>query len=84
MTKINPFLTGLLCRRPNCGGGPLFHGYLKGLDRWEGCGADLFRAESGDGPVVFILLIIGAIGGPSWAIEDFTLSGMAMRHLVCQ
>jgi uncharacterized protein (DUF983 family) len=62
MTKINPFLTGLMCRCPNCGEGPLFDGYLKVRDRCEACGADLTKADSGDGPVVFILLIVGGIG----------------------
>jgi uncharacterized protein (DUF983 family) len=28
----------------------------------EACGLDLSAADSGDGPVVFILLIVGAIG----------------------
>jgi len=31
-------------------------------DRCEACGADLSKADSGDGPVVFILLIVGLIG----------------------
>lgn len=59
---VNPFLAGLLCRCPNCGEAPLFVGYLKVCDRCEACGEDLSQADSGDGPVVFILLIVGAIG----------------------
>ena len=62
MAAANPFLTGLMCRCPNCAEGPLFNGYLKVFDRCEACGADLSKADSGDGPVVFILLIVGAIG----------------------
>jgi uncharacterized protein (DUF983 family) len=62
MAAANPFLTGLMCRCPNCGEGPLFNGYLKVFDRCEACGADLSKADSGDGPVVFILLIVGTIG----------------------
>lgn len=60
--KVNPFLAGLRCRCPNCGEGFLFDGYLKVAARCEACGQDLSRADSGDGPVVFILLIVGAIG----------------------
>ena len=59
---VNPFLAGLRCRCPNCGEAPLFIGYLKVCDRCEACGEDLSQADSGDGPVVFILLIVGAIG----------------------
>src|SRR5665213_1386886 len=62
MAKVNPLLAGLQCRCPNCGEAPLFRGYLRVYDRCEGCGTDLSRADSGDGPVVFILLIVGAIG----------------------
>lgn len=58
----NPVLVGLRCRCPRCGEGPLFSGHLKVSDRCEACGADLSKADSGDGPVVFILLIVGLIG----------------------
>lgn len=62
MTKVNPWLAGLRCRCPNCGQAPLFDGYLRVRQRCDGCGEDLSTADSGDGPVVFILLIVGAIG----------------------
>ena len=62
MTPTNPILAGLLCRCPVCGKGPLFQGFLKVRTTCSACSADLSKAESGDGPVVFILLIVGAIG----------------------
>ncbi|MGC1303887.1 MAG: DUF983 domain-containing protein [Caulobacteraceae bacterium] len=62
MSKVNPFLAGLTCRCPKCGKGPLFGRYLQVVDHCETCGFDLSKADSGDGPVVFILLIVGAIG----------------------
>ena len=40
----------------------MFDGYLKVSPRCEACGEDLSLADSGDGPVVFILLIVGTIG----------------------
>lgn len=60
--RLNPFVSGLRCACPRCGEGSLFEGYLKVLPRCEACGQDLSKADSGDGPVVFILLIVGAIG----------------------
>ncbi len=60
--RPNPLMTGLKCACPRCGEGPLFDGYLKVAARCEACGQDLSRADSGDGPVVFILLIVGTIG----------------------
>ena len=62
LTPTNPILAGLLCRCPVCGKGPLFEGFLKVRKACRACSADLSKAESGDGPVVFILLIVGAIG----------------------
>jgi uncharacterized protein (DUF983 family) len=61
MAGPNPVLTGLACRCPNCGEGPLFCGFLKVCPRCEACGFDLARADSGDGPAVFIILIVGFI-----------------------
>lgn len=61
MAGPNPVLAGLACRCPNCGEGPLFCGYLKVCQRCEACGFDLSRADSGDGPSVFIILIVGCI-----------------------
>ena len=41
--------------------------------RCETCGTDLSRADSGDGPVVFILLIVGAIGCFGLLVTEITL-----------
>ena len=61
MAGVNPISAGIACRCPNCGEGPLFGGFLKVRPRCEACGLDLAKADSGDGPAVFIILIVGAI-----------------------
>ena len=58
---VNPFLAGLACRCPNCGKGPLFSGFLKVHQTCLACGFDLSAADSGDGPAVFIILVVGFI-----------------------
>ena len=58
---MNPVLAGLACRCPACGEGHLFRGYLKVAPACEACGLDLSRADSGDGPAVFVILIAGFI-----------------------
>lgn len=63
MTKPNPLLAGLAGRCPNCGEGHLFDGFLKVAARCEACGFDLSRADSGDGPAVFVILAAGFIVG---------------------
>ena len=58
---VNPVVAGLTCRCPACGEGALFDGYLKVSPRCEACRLDLAAADSGDGPAVFIVLIVGVI-----------------------
>lgn len=72
MNRVNPILAGLRCRCPNCGEAPLFIGFLTVCPRCEACGQDLSNADSGDGPVVFILLIVGAIGCFGLLFTEFT------------
>jgi uncharacterized protein (DUF983 family) len=55
----NPYIAGLRGRCPQCGEGPLFGGFLKVAPRCTVCGRDFAAAESGDGPAVFIILIVG-------------------------
>jgi uncharacterized protein (DUF983 family) len=52
---------GLRSRCSNCGTGPLFKASLTGWRRCDVCGADLSGQDSGDGPVAFIVLIVGFI-----------------------
>src|SRR5258708_34108959 len=61
MAKPNPLLSGAAGRCPNCGEGHLFEGFLKVSPTCEACGFDLAKADSGDGPAVFGILIAGFI-----------------------
>lgn len=70
--SVNPIVAGIRCRCPSCGQGALFRGFLKVYERCSACGADLSRAEAGDGPVVFVLLIVGAIGCFGLIFTEFT------------
>lgn len=59
--RPSAFLTGITSRCPRCGRGRLFNGYLTVAKRCENCGLDLDFADSGDGPAVFLILIVGFI-----------------------
>ena len=58
---VSPLLAGLLCRCPNCGRGRLYSGYLKVAETCANCGFELRKHDAGDGPAVFVVLIVGAI-----------------------
>ena len=51
----------LLGRCPRCGKGKLFRGFLGPAPACNACGLDYSGLEAGDGPAVFVILIVGAI-----------------------
>lgn len=79
--RPNPILTGLRCRCPNCGRGPLFSGYLKVAPTCRACGFDLKAADSGDGPAVFIILIVGFLVGFAALWTEIAYSPPIWLHL---
>jgi len=57
-----PVLTAALrCRCPRCGQGKLYQGLLTVAPRCSHCGLDLAAQDAGDGPAVFVVLILGAV-----------------------
>lgn len=56
---------GLLGRCPRCGEGALFHNLLSLRDKCEGCGLSYRFIDTGDGPAIFAIFILGflALGG---------------------
>lgn len=58
---VSPLMAGLLCRCPRCGEGALFSGFLGLRASCDACGLDYGFADSGDGPAVFIILLVGFI-----------------------
>jgi uncharacterized protein (DUF983 family) len=56
--------TGLACKCPRCGQGRLFAGFLTVAERCTVCGLDLKKADSADGPAVFIIFILGFLVVP--------------------
>ena len=58
---VDPVNAGLKGRCPRCGEGRLFSGFLTVAPRCGVCGLDNSFADSGDGPAVFVILIIGFV-----------------------
>ena len=51
----------LRCRCPRCGRGRLFDGFLTVRERCEACDLDLSLHDSGDGPAVVVIFLMGAL-----------------------
>jgi len=58
---VSPIKAGLGCCCPKCGKGKLYKGFLNFADRCSECDLDYADFEKGDGPAVFIILIMGFI-----------------------
>ena len=61
MTTPNPIVTGIRARCPRCGEGPLLHNVLNVREACPACGQSFAFADSGDGPAVFVIMILGAL-----------------------
>ncbi|MEQ1714544.1 MAG: DUF983 domain-containing protein [Hyphomicrobium sp.] len=62
---VSPFTAGLKCVCPRCGKGPLFIQILNMRETCSNCGLDYKFVDTGDGPAVFAIFILGflCIGG---------------------
>jgi len=58
---VSPFRAGMTCRCPRCGEGRLYTGFLSVARSCDACDLDFSKVDSGDGPAVFVIFIIGAI-----------------------
>jgi uncharacterized protein (DUF983 family) len=58
---VSPLSAALFCRCPRCGEGKLYDGVLTVAPSCARCGLDLRAQDAGDGPAVFVVLILGAL-----------------------
>src|SRR5512139_832712 len=67
---LSPMSIGLRCACPRCGQGRLYDGILTPAKRCMACGLDYAFIDSGDGPAVFVILILGfVIAGLALLVE---------------
>lgn len=58
---VSPFFAGLMGRCPRCAQGRLFAGFLAVAPVCAACGLELKARDTGDGPAVFVVLIVGGL-----------------------
>lgn len=70
---VDPVKCGLRGHCPRCGQGKLFDGLLKVKPACSACGLDYSFADAGDGPAVFVMLIVGflIVGLALWLETTF-------------
>ena len=79
---VPPLRAGLACRCPRCGRGKLYSGVLTVADRCAVCGLDLSPHDSGDGPAVFVIFILGAVVVPLALLLEVTAAPPMWLHMV--
>ncbi len=79
---LPPSATGMRGRCPRCGEGRLFDGFLGIQPRCQACGLDYSFADSGDGPAVFIMMIVGFIVVGLALFVEFTFAPPYWVHVV--
>lgn len=67
-TDQSTLALALKARRPRCGEGPLFYQVLNLKENCSSCGLDYKFIDTGDGPAVFAIFILGftVLGGALW------------------
>ncbi|MEZ5854164.1 MAG: DUF983 domain-containing protein [Hyphomicrobiaceae bacterium] len=80
----HPFAAGLSCRCPRCGKGRLFRSFfsLTLADRCTNCGLDYTFIDSGDGPAVFAIFILGFLVLGGALIAEFKFGIPLWAHIV--
>jgi len=70
---VSPLVAGLTCRCPRCGKGKLFVNVLNMREKCDVCGLDYKFVDTGDGPAVFAIFILGflCVGGALVAEFEF-------------
>jgi uncharacterized protein (DUF983 family) len=80
--SVSPVFTGLLARCPRCGKAPLFKNVLELRDRCGKCGLDYHFIDTGDGPAVFAIFILGFVVLGLALYVEFTYEPPAWVHAV--
>ena len=76
------FAAGLKGRCPRCGRGPLFRNGLALRERCESCGLSYAFADSGDGPAVFAIFILGFLILGGALLLEFKVGPPVWVHVV--
>ncbi|WP_264655093.1 DUF983 domain-containing protein [Azospirillum canadense] len=80
--NVSPMTAGMRCACPRCGRGKLFKGFLTINERCSVCGLNLARQDSGDGPAVFLIFILGFLVVPVALWVSMTVDWPLWLHAI--
>lgn len=79
---VDPVQTALKSACPRCGQGRLYDGLLKPAKRCMNCGLDYSFEDAGDGPTVFVMLIVGFVVVGSAIYAEFVWQVPLWFHFI--
>ena len=82
LSSPSPFVAGLRARCPRCGEGALFRSGLVLREKCERCGLSYAFADSGDGPAVFAIFILGFVVLAGALLVEFRIGPPVWVHVV--
>ncbi len=82
MPPVSPFYSAIMARCPRCGGGSLFKNVLEQRNRCQKCGLDYRFIDTGDGPAIFGIFILGFLVCGLALYVEFTYEPPVWVHVV--
>lgn len=82
LASVSPIYAAPMARCPRCGRGPLFKNVLELRDSCDRCGLDYRFIDTGDGPAVFAIFILGFLICGAALYVEFTFEPPVWVHLV--
>ncbi len=82
LVSVSPLIAGLTCRCPRCGKGPLFQQLLGMRDKCSACGLNYAFVDTGDGPAVFAIFILGFLCLGGTLIAEFKFGVPWWAHVM--
>jgi uncharacterized protein (DUF983 family) len=79
---VSTLAAALFCRCPRCGQGKLYDGIVSVAPRCAVCGLDLRAHDAGDGPIVFVIFLLGAVVVALAVLVEFTFAPPLWVHAV--
>lgn len=79
---ISPLSAGLKCKCPACGKGQLFVHALNMRERCSVCGLDYRFVDTGDGPAIFAIFILGFLSMGVAMIAEFKFGVPWWVHVI--
>jgi uncharacterized protein (DUF983 family) len=80
--SVSPVYAAVMARCPRCGRGPLFKNVLEMRDSCDRCRLDYRFIDTGDGPAVFAIFILGFLICGAALYVEFTFEPPTWVHLV--